>query len=102
MKKYVVTCEEDVVVICKTRADAEEYIFSEVEEIAYEYFLEDARYGDDYWTPNSFFNCVRHNFESENNWRMTFKYLHQFKNLYAYILNCNVCGWHIHEVEELD
>ena len=36
MKKYVVTWEEDVVVICKTRADAEEYIFSEVEEIAYD------------------------------------------------------------------
>ena len=39
MKKYVVTWEEDVVVICKTRADAEEYVFSEIEEIAYEAFL---------------------------------------------------------------
>ena len=40
MKKYVVVWEDNIFAICKSRADAEEYIFSEVEEIAYEAFLE--------------------------------------------------------------
>ena len=35
MKKYVVAWEDDIFAICKSRADAEEYIFSEVEEMAY-------------------------------------------------------------------
>lgn len=102
MKKYVVTWEEDVVVICKTRADAEEYIFSEVEEIAYEAFLEDARYEEGYWEPGFFFSRMRHDFENENKWRMTYNHPRQLENLYAYILNCNTYGWYIQEVEELE
>ena len=103
MKKYVVTWEDDVMVICKTRADAEEYVFSEIEEIAYEAFLEDAHYwGNDSWEPGCFFNLMRHNLENENKWRMTYNNPRQFENLYAYILNCNMYGWYINEVEELD
>ena len=100
MKKYVVTWEEDVVVICKTRADAEEYIFSEVEEIAYEDFLNDVFYCD--ISPEIYLNCKRHDFENENQWRMTYNYPRQLENLYTYILNCNMYGWYIQEVEELD
>ena len=102
MKKYVVTWEEDVVVICKTRADAEEYIFSEVEEIAYEAFLEDARYEEEYWEPGFFFSRMRHDLENENKWRMTYNHPRQFENFYAFILNCNMYGWYIQEVEELE
>ena len=103
MKKYVVTWEEDVVVICKTRADAEEYIFSEVEEITYEAFLEDASYYEDgAWQPNFFFDSKRHDFENENKWRMTYNHPRQLENLYTYILNCNMYGWYIQEVEELE
>lgn len=102
MKKYVVTWEEDVVVICKTRADAEEYIFSEVEEIAYEAFLEDARYEEGCWEPGFFFNRMRHDFENENKWRMTYNHPRQLENLYTYILNYNTYGWYIQEVEELE
>ena len=102
MKKYVVTWEEDVVVICKTRADAEEYIFSEVEEIAYEAFLEDARYEEGYWEPDFFFSRMRHDLVNENKWRMTYNHPRPIENLYAYILNCNMYGWRIREVEELE
>ena len=102
MKKYVVTWEEDVVVICKTRADAEEYIFSEVEEIAYEAFLEDARYEEEHWEPDFFFSRMRHDLENENKWRMTYNHPRKLENLYAYILNCNMYGWYIQEVEELE
>ena len=102
MKKYVVTWEEDVVVICKTRADAEEYIFSEVEEIAYEAFLEDARYEEKYWEPEFFFGRMRHDLENENKWRMTYNHPRKLEHLYAYILNCNMYGWYIQEVEELE
>ena len=103
MKKYVVTWEDDVIVICKTRADAEEYIFSEVEEIAYEAFLEDARYEENEWEPGFFFNRMRHDFENENEWRRTYSHRPcQLENLYAYILNCNMYGWYIREVEELE
>ena len=102
MKRYVVTWEDDVMVICKTRADAEEYIFSEVEEIAYEAFLEDARYGENGWGPNFFFNRMRHDMKNENQWRMTYNYPRPFENLYAFILNYNMYGWYINEVEELD
>ena len=102
MKKYVVTWEEEVIVICQTRADAEEYIFSEVEEIAYEAFLEDARYEEDRWEPSFFFSHMRLDFEHENEWRMTYNYPHLLENLYTYILNCNMYGWYIHEVEELE
>ena len=101
MKKYVVTWEDDIIVICKTRADAEEYIFSEVEEIAYERFLEDARYEEECWEPAFFFNHMRYDFENENKWRMTYNYSRQFENLYAYILNNNMYGWYIREVEEI-
>ena len=102
MKKYVVTWEEDVVVICKTRADAEEYIFSEVEEIAYEAFLEDTRYEEEYWESDFFFSRMRHDLENENKWRMTYNHPRKIENLYAYILNCNMYGWYIQEVEELE
>lgn len=102
MKKYAVTWEDDVIVICKTRADAEEYIFSEVEEIAYEAFLEDARYEEEHWEPGLFFSHMRLDFEHENQWRMTYNYPRLFENLYAYILNCNMYGWYIREVEELE
>ena len=102
MKKYVVTWEEDVVVICKTRADAEEYIFSEVEEIVYEAFLEDARYEEEHWEPGFFFSRMRHDLENENKWRMTYNHPRTLENLYAYILNCNMYGWYIQEVEELE
>ena len=101
MKKYVVTWEEDVVVICKTRADAEEYIFSEVERIAYEDFLNDLFYGGDS-APNVYFSHKQHDFENENKWRMTYNHPRQIENLYAYILNCNMYGWYIQEVEELE
>ena len=102
MKKYVVTWEDDIVVVCKARADAEEYIFSEVEEIAYEAFLEDARYEEGYWEPGFFFSRMRHDLENENKWRMTYNHPRQLENLYAYILNCNMYGWYIREVEELE
>ena len=102
MKKYVVTWEEGVIVVCKTRADAEEYIFSEVEEIAYEAFLEDARYEEERWEPSFFFSRMRHDLENENKWRMTYNHPRKLENLYAYILNCNMYGWYIQEVEELE
>ena len=102
MKRYVVTWEDDVVVICKTRADAEEYVFSEIEEIAYEAFLEDARYEEEYWEPAFFFGRMRHDLKNENQWRMTYNHSRKLENLYAYILNCNMYGWYINEVEELD
>ena len=96
MTKYVVMWEEEAIVVCKTRADAEEYIFSEVEEMAYEEFLEDA--GN--WEPNSYFKSMQYDLKNENIWRMT--YNRPIENLYAYILNCNVHGWYIQEVKELD
>ena len=102
MKRYVVAWEDDVMVICKTRADAEEYVFSEIEEIAYEAFLEDARYEEEYWEPAFFFGRMRHDLKNENQWRMTYNHPRKFENLYAYILNCNMYGWYIREVEELD
>ena len=103
MKKYVVTWEEEIIVICKTRADAEEYVFSEVEEITYETFLDDARYWEnDSWEPDFFFNGMRLDFEYENRWRMNYNHPRQLKSLYAYILNCNSSGWYIQEVEELE
>lgn len=104
MKKYAVIWEEEVVVICKTRADAEEYIFSEVEEIAYEGFLEDAGYWEDNsWEPNFFFKRMRYDLENENKWRMARNRPRRlFENLYAYILNYNMYGWYIQEVEELE
>lgn len=102
MKKYVVTWEDDIVVICKTRADAEEYMLSEIEEIAYEEFLIDADYYGNNWEPNCYFKDKQHNFENENQWRMTYNHPRQLENLYTYILNCNTYGWYIHEVEELE
>ena len=105
MKKYVVTWEEDVIVICKTRADAEENIFSEVEEIAYEAFLDDLRADEDVFGDSSldlYFSHMRHDLENENKWRMTYNHYRQLENLYTYILNCNMYGWHINEVEELE
>lgn len=102
MKKYVVTWEENIIVVCKTRADAEEYIFSEVEEIAYEAFLEDAHYEKEYWEPDFFFSRMQYDLEYENKWRMTYNHPRKLENLYAYILNCNMYGWHIQEVEELE
>ena len=105
MKKYVVTWEDDVVVICKTRADAEEYIFSEVEEIAYEAFLDDLHIDEDVFGDSSldlYFSHMRHDLENENKWRMTYNHPRPLENLYAYILNCNTYGWYIHEVEELE
>ena len=103
MTKYVVMWEEEVIAICKTRADAEEYIFSEVEEIIYNEFLEDARYYEDgAWQPNFFFDGHRHGFENENMRRMTYNHPRQLENLYTYILNCNMYGWYIQEVKELD
>ena len=96
MKKYVVTWEEEVVAICKTRTDAEEYIFSVVEESAYEHFLYDV-------DTNIYFSRMRQDFENENKWRMTtYNHLRPFENLYAYILNYNMYGWYIQEVEELE
>lgn len=103
MKKYVVTWEEEVIVVCKTRADAEEYIFSDVEEIAYEAFLEDAYYEKERWEPAFFFNRMRQDFEYENEWRMAHSHRpRSLESLYAYILNCNAWGWYISEVEELE
>lgn len=102
MKKYVVTWEDDVIVICKTRADAEEYIFSEIEENAYEAFLEDSRYEEECWEPNFFFDRMRHDLVNENKWRMTYNHPRLIENLYAYILNYNMYGWYIQEVEELE
>ena len=102
MKKYVVIWEEDVVVICKTRADAEEYVFSEIEEIAYEAFLTAAYYYGSDWTPNSYFKSKQRDLKNENEWRMTYNHPRLFENLYAYILNSNMYGWHILEVEELE
>ena len=96
MKRYAVTWEDEVITICKTRADAEEYIFSEVEEIAYESFLESAHY---YWEDDS-------NWKPEFFWRdlanENVRYHRPFKNLYAYILNRYKYGWYIQEVEELE
>lgn len=100
MKKYAVTWEEEIVVICKTRADAEEYILSEVEEIAYEAFLDDLYIGDS--SLNLYFSHMQHDLENENTWRMTYNHPPLLENLYAYILNCNTYGWYIHEVEELE
>ena len=98
MKKYVVTWEDEVIVICKTRADAEEYVFSMVEENAYEDFLQSIRYWNgDGWVPDIFFGCVRYDFEHENQRRTR-----PFENLYAYMLNRNRYGWYIQDVEELD
>ena len=94
MKRYAVTWEDEVITICKTRADAEEYILSEVETIAYESFLESARYWEDYgWKPELFWRDLA----NEN-----MRHPRPFKNLYAYILNRYVYGWHIQEVEELE
>ena len=95
MKKYVITWEEEVVAICRTRADAEEYIFSAIEETAYEQSLYDV-------DTNIYFSRMRRDFENENKWRMTYNHPRPFENLYAYILNCNMYGWYIQEVEELE
>ena len=100
MKKYVVTWEEDVVVVCRTRADAEEYIFSEIERIAYEDFLNDVFYCD--ISLEAYLSHKQHDFENENKWRMTYNHPRQLENLYTYILNCNTYGWYIQEVEELE
>ena len=104
MKKYVVTWEDNVLAICKSCADAEEYIFSEVEEIAYEAFLNDLYADEDIFGDSSldiYFSHMRHDLENENKWRMTYNHHRQLENLYAYILNCNMFGWHINEVEEI-
>ena len=104
MKKYAVMWEEEVIVICNTLADAEEYIFSEMEEIAYEAFLEDLYYDEaifGYSAPDIYFAHMQLNMEHENQWRMTYNHPRPFENLYAFILNCNMSGWYITEVEEL-
>ena len=105
MKKYVVTWEEEVIAICKTRADAEEYIFSEVEEIAYEHFLDDLDADIaifSYAAPEIYFSHMRQDLENENKWRMTYNHPRLIENLSTYILNCNTYGWYIQEVEELE
>ena len=105
MKKYVVTWEDEILAVCKSRVDAEEYIFSEVEEIAHEAFLEDL-YNDEvvfgYSAPDIYFAHLQLDMEHENQWRATYNHPRPFVNLYAFILNTNMFGWYIHEVEELE
>lgn len=48
MKKYVIGCEEHCLMICKTRADAEEMILSIAEENVYENWATD-NCCDIYW-----------------------------------------------------
>ena len=101
MKKYIVIWEDNAIVACKTRADAEEYIFSEIEEIVYEEFLEDVNYYDN-WEPNCYFKGKQNGLINENKWRMAYNHPHLLESLYAYILNSNMYGWDIQEVEELE
>lgn len=104
MKKYVVTWEDEIFAICKSRADAEEYIFSEVEEIAYEAFLEDLFYDETIFGDHAvelYLSHMKQDMEHENQWRATYNYPRPFVSLYAFILNTNMFGWYIHEVEEI-
>lgn len=50
--KYIVGFEEDVIVACKNRADAEEYLLSLVEESAYAVFC--AKVQTRRWTLNDY------------------------------------------------
>ena len=63
---------------------------------------EDARYEEECWEPGFFFSRMRHDLENENKWRMSYNHPRKLENLYAYILNCNMYGWYIQEVEELE
>ena len=104
VKKYVVTWEDNILAICKSRVDAEEYIFSEVEEMAYEAFLEDVYYDEVIFGDHAIELYVSHmllDMEHENQWRSTYNHPRPFINLYAFILNTNMFGWYIHEVEEI-
>ena len=102
MKKYVVTDFDDcIVALCKTRADAEEYLFSESEEAVYEDFLDDILYRWEYWTPDSFFRDKQLAFECENKWRSRFNDAAPFESLYAFMLYRSTSSWYIQEVEEI-
>lgn len=86
--KYIVGFEEDVIVACKSRADAEEFYFSIVEECAYDVFCTKNQARG--WTLNDYVSDLLK------------KAPRRFHTLYMRALWNNESGLWIREVKELD
>ena len=86
--KYIVGFEEDVIIACKSRADAEEFYFSIVEECAYDVFC--AKIQARNWTLNDYVSDLLK------------KAPRRFYTVYMRALWDNESGLWIQEVKELD
>jgi hypothetical protein len=101
MTRYAVFCDEDLEVICKSRADAEEFILSCAEEEAYEEFAYDLNHC--YSSAKEFFSDYLEAMGTVNaNRRRYNPTRHRFVNVYAYCLSQSSSYYHIETAEELD
>lgn len=86
--KYIVGFEENIIIACKNRADAEEFILSLVEENAYDTFYVKAQTRN--WTLNDYVSDLLK------------KAPRRFLTVYMRALWDNESGLWIQEVKELD
>lgn len=86
--KYIVGFEDDVIIACKNRADAEEFYLSIIEESAYDVFCAKAQARN--WTLNDYTSDLLK------------RTPRRFHTVYMRALWCEESGLWIQEVKELD
>lgn len=93
MNKYIVLQDDEVVVIVKSRADAEEFVFSLCEEHAYENYIYEVT-ADDGLTHEEY---VEQTTAERDNYRWN-----NYTTLYGYLLDCAADYYIAHMIPELD
>lgn len=93
MNKYIVLQDDEVVVIVKNRADAEEFVFSLCEEHAYENYIYDLT-ADDGLTHEEY---VEQTTAERDAYRWN-----KCTTLYGYLLDCTANYYIAHMIPELD
>lgn len=94
MSKYIVMQDDEVVVIVKNRADAEEFVLSLCEENAYENYVYDLM-ADGGLTHKEY---IEQTIAARNHYHWSNKYT----TLYGYLLDCAADYYIAHMIPELD
>lgn len=93
MNKYIVLQDDEVIVIVKNRADAEEFVLSLCEEFAYENYIYELT-ANDGLTHEEF---VEQTTAERDNYRWN-----KYTTLYGYLLDCAADYYIAHMIPELD
>lgn len=93
MNKYIVLQDDEVIVIVKNRADAEEFVLSLCEDFAYENYVYELT-ANDGLTHEEF---VEQTTAERDNYRWN-----KYTTLYGYLLDCAADYYIAHMIPELD